>query len=488
MDNPNFKFILNRALIGAQEAHVTSLVDEFLRLADKDTAHGYVVDHQLMITYPEIVIVNGHQRMKGFADIAVTVMINNIPLLVIECKSDDQPATRRWGIEQVSGYAMSGDFPYAMLATNTRVTMFRRVTVDEIPMLERTHDFYIRNQAEEISPFEFIFPNHLTNRIRFPHVASEETYREIYKLYPQLETGVAKACVIGGYRGLYDEINIHLERPNGYSRDITDLMVGMENTRLMVNDVIYKTSFDDSTHDPEDFGDDNKSIILDFLTSGISATVNFVTPKFNPKLQLNSRCALLPIKASLVRLTTVGYTEDFLLKGLSLGPLYLEVNNPQNCLKESLKTKSFLHYNTLKEIISNDEKHGGNVELKRNALLLPAEWYNVYCLYVTFITTGADWQLLMYNPSFQLSTKMVFTTSDMEDDKEEWIHFDQGEMLTEYKNHHNLLDSSPFLFSLILPTVACNFRVLRKNGHGTIKPIIVAGDGRSFWGNNSEGR
>lgn len=146
INEETFQRVLHRAITGISEAYVVTLADEILKISGKDREHGYFVDHQLEITYPERVIINGQERVKGFADIAITVMIENRPLIVVECKKDNHPSTRSWGINQLNGYMINGEFPFGVLLTNTVCTMYNIVRNGEIPIMQEIHRF--NNQTE----------------------------------------------------------------------------------------------------------------------------------------------------------------------------------------------------------------------------------------------------------------------------------------------------------------------------------------------------
>lgn len=44
--------------------------------------------------------------------------------------------------------------------------------------------------------------------IRYPEIATEDTYRRLARRYPSMAYHVGRACAVAGYLGLYKELNI----------------------------------------------------------------------------------------------------------------------------------------------------------------------------------------------------------------------------------------------------------------------------------------
>lgn len=44
--------------------------------------------------------------------------------------------------------------------------------------------------------------------IRYPQIATEDTYRRLARRYPSMAYHVGRACAVAGYLGLYKELNI----------------------------------------------------------------------------------------------------------------------------------------------------------------------------------------------------------------------------------------------------------------------------------------
>ncbi|KAK5044724.1 hypothetical protein LTR84_010498 [Exophiala bonariae] len=50
--------------------------------------------------------------------------------------------------------------------------------------------------------------SNLPDLIYYPQVAAEATYRELFNRQPQMRKSIARACIVGNYQALYDEVNI----------------------------------------------------------------------------------------------------------------------------------------------------------------------------------------------------------------------------------------------------------------------------------------
>lgn len=146
----NFQRVLDRAQLGAQESHVICLANAVLTRANKDFDHGYYVDHQLHIIYPEQITINNRTRTRGIADIAISVIRDNNPLLVIECKKDNYPSTIEDGVTQLQAYMLLGEYPYGLLLSNTTAYFFNRVRRGFVQSIEMTNEFDNATQIQDI--------------------------------------------------------------------------------------------------------------------------------------------------------------------------------------------------------------------------------------------------------------------------------------------------------------------------------------------------